>query len=137
MQKPLLRHRMLAMGLGGLFLAGLTLAACGGGVSTPAFEEATQAPQAEEAAEETPAEEPEEVVQVQQAEAEAESGEAESAPTDAAQEESLSNPNNSPEATCQGVTIPENPRIAAVSEDDWARGPADAAITVIEYGDFQ
>jgi hypothetical protein len=137
MQKLLLRHRMLTMGLSSLLLAALTLAACGGGASTPASEEATPASQTEEATEETLEEEPEEVAQAEQAEAEAEPVEAESVPTDVAQEESLSVPNNSPEATCQGVTIPENQLIAAASEDDWARGPADAGITVIEYGDFQ
>jgi hypothetical protein len=35
------------------------------------------------------------------------------------------------------VTVPENQLIATASEDDWAKGPTDAAITVIEYGDFQ
>jgi hypothetical protein len=40
-------------------------------------------------------------------------------------------------ASCEPVMIPENELIAAPTEDDWSIGPATAAITVIEYGDFQ
>lgn len=38
-------------------------------------------------------------------------------------------------------SIPDPPQeyaeLFAVTEDDWVIGPADAAITLIEYGDFQ
>ena len=47
-----------------------------------------------------------------------------------------------PEFTCTSVTSAEpaddqlSP-LATVSDSDWVRGPADAAVTLIEYGDFQ
>jgi hypothetical protein len=37
-------------------------------------------------------------------------------------------------ATSPAVSLEE---ANIVQEDDWANGPAEAAITVIEYGDFQ
>lgn len=49
-------------------------------------------------------------------------------------------------ATCRTATpandpiaaaLQPNELIAPISDSDWAKGPADAAITVIEYGDFQ
>lgn len=53
--------------------------------------------------------------------------------------ENLLDPNvsRSNEVECVPVEIPENPLIAAVSNEDWSKGQADAPITVIEYGDFQ
>ena len=42
-----------------------------------------------------------------------------------------------PEAGCQAVEIPANDLIAAVSDTDWTKGPANAPVTLIEYGDFQ
>ena len=38
---------------------------------------------------------------------------------------------------CTAVEFPTNPKIPAVSEKDWVLGSKDAAITMIEYGDFQ
>jgi protein-disulfide isomerase len=40
-------------------------------------------------------------------------------------------------AVCQAVQIPSNDRIAPVSDKDWTKGPANAPVTLIEYGDFQ
>lgn len=43
----------------------------------------------------------------------------------------------STEAGCQAIEVPANDLIAAVSDTDWAKGPANALVTLIEYGDFQ
>lgn len=40
-------------------------------------------------------------------------------------------------ATCEPVIIPENEQISPPTEDDWSQGPETAAVTIIEYGDFQ
>lgn len=47
-----------------------------------------------------------------------------------------------PEFTCTSVTSEEQANdplspLATVSDSDWVHGPADAAVTLIEYGDFQ
>ena len=45
-------------------------------------------------------------------------------------------PNPSPTCTL-AVFLPEDPNIPPVGSDDWIKGPAEAPITLIEYGDFQ
>jgi hypothetical protein len=40
-------------------------------------------------------------------------------------------------ANCVPVEVPKNDKIAPVTDQDWAKGPATAPVTLIEYGDFQ
>jgi hypothetical protein len=73
----------------------------------------------------------------QQATATAEETEA-AAPTEtAAAPAETSAPATTSKAICQAVEIPSNSLIAPVSDQDWSKGPADAPVTLIEYGDFQ
>jgi cytoskeletal protein RodZ len=46
-------------------------------------------------------------------------------------------PTPNPNPQCTAVPITADPNIKPVAADEWSKGPADAAITVIEYGDFQ
>jgi hypothetical protein len=46
-------------------------------------------------------------------------------------------PTPNPNPQCTAVPITADPNIKPVAADEWAKGPADASITVIEYGDFQ
>jgi len=60
----------------------------------------------------------------------AEATEASPAPTKA-----FPTPNPSPE--CVAAPIPQDPNIPPVTADDWSKGPADAPVALVEYGDFQ
>jgi hypothetical protein len=122
MQMELKLRRTMAVIVVGLLLAGL-LAACGGeaqSTQTPAEESPTEvaaatetAPTAEAAA---PTEEP-------------------MADNGAIDEEQPAEPAGP--ISCSAIEIPDNALTAAASTDDWSKGPADASITLIEYGDFQ
>jgi hypothetical protein len=46
-------------------------------------------------------------------------------------------PTPNPNPQCTAVPITSDPNIKPVAADEWSKGPADADITVIEYGDFQ
>ena len=122
-----------------LLIAVVALSACGAAATSQPEEADTAAVQTEE-----PVEEP--------AEKAATSQESEAAPaqeTETADNENLLAPEQelaSTEAACHAATALNDPIMAAlqpniaittVTDEDWAKGPADAAITLIEYGDFQ
>ena len=46
-------------------------------------------------------------------------------------------PTPNPHPECVTEPIPEEPNSPAVTADEWATGPADALVTLVEYGDFQ
>ena len=125
-------------------------------VSQPAAEE-EQVQESQEAtssseAETTAAEEESETTAEEEsaAESEATSEEPVAEESEATENENLLAPSqelaSSDSAECRTVTpdndpiaavLQPNELIAAISDDDWSKGPADAPITVIEYGDFQ
>ena len=57
------------------------------------------------------------------------------APASPAATEAFPTPNPNPQ--CTAVPIASDPNIKSVAADEWSKGPANADITVIEYGDFQ
>jgi len=137
-------HRAAMLGAIGLLVAGLTLVACGG--ATPS--EAEQQPDSTQSAADSQAEVAEET-QAQETGSEnaeqQESGSAEESVDNeeaaSSNDENLSAPDQPlaepAEAACHTIDVPDNPLVAAVSNTEWVRGPEDAPITVIEYGDFQ
>jgi hypothetical protein len=138
MLKRYLPEQTPAMWLVSLLLISLTLAACGG-ATEPVSQEPTTAVETEEAVdssagveeaatEEPPATPTEVAVVPEETEESAPVGE-----TETVQDTDTS----ATLAECQSVDIPDNGLIAAVSESDWARGPANAPVTLIEYGDYQ
>jgi hypothetical protein len=135
MSKPYLwRLSLAAWGVISLVVIALTLAACGGAATTPEVAEEpaaaspTEAPveEAEAVAQNTPTTEKAEPTPTEATEAEEA---AEAAPEEAPQ--TASGP-----ATCAPLEIPDS-LISSVKDEDWAKGPATAPMTVIELGDFQ
>jgi cytoskeletal protein RodZ len=124
MRKQQLSLRFGAMWLVGLLFVSLFLAACGGGSEEEAAptaaetEEVAAAVTEETAAQEEPVTEATEESAVSQA--------------PATTEVTPSGP-----AECEAIEIPDYEPVAAVTENDWSQGPADAPLTLIEYGDFQ
>jgi hypothetical protein len=144
MLKRYLRAHNPAMWLLGLLLVSLILAACGG---TPEPAEVPSPAADTETAADTPAAEEEVEATAEQATATAEVAEAEEAAAteesethaaaEATEEENLLADASTTLAECQTMDIPDNDLIGAVSEDDWVKGPANAPVTLIEYGDYQ
>ena len=131
MSKPYLwRLSRAAWGVTSLLVIALTLAACGGAATTPevAEEPAAASPteaqveEAEAVAQNTPTTEKAEPTATEATEAEEA---AEAAPQQA-----------SGPATCAPLEIPDS-LISPVNDEDWAKGPATAPVTVMELGDFQ
>ena len=132
----------------GLVLTSLLVAACGS--ASPESNEAPTPAEAQEAATTAPEAEASEPTEADSEEAAAEAEEATSEESEASNDENLQAPDQAlssdGEATCATATpqndplvaaLQPNDLIAAASETDWSKGPADAAITLIEYGDFQ
>jgi hypothetical protein len=103
-----------------LLLLAFLLAACGGEAQTSEVEAAAQ--------EESPASEVSEAPEAQTSASE------QSAPTEVVMQEFVSECAIS-ESLAEGPAQLEE--LFAVREGDWVIGPEDAAITLIEYGDFQ
>ncbi len=122
------RLRFSAVWWPGLLSLSLALAACSAQTTAtpaePAAETPTQAA-ASQAAEDTPTTEAQETpIEV----AAAKSPVATPAETAVAAAKPV---------VCQPVEVPTNSKIAPISDKDWAKGPATAPVTLIEYGDFQ
>lgn len=134
------RFRPYALGPTSLILVGLLLASCGG-ATTPAAQDAA-ATEAVAAVPSSTTANPTEVSQgasTSQADTPAPAAkevepttQTEVAPTTAVEVAGPPQP-----AACQSVQIPTNQGVAPISKVDWAKGPATAPVTVIEYGDFQ
>jgi hypothetical protein len=125
----------LAVWIVSLFLVSLALTACGS-----AAEFTSEAPVTPVATEETIAQTTEE----QKAPATEKIATEEVATEETeATKENVSTPEQdlptaaSTEAGCQAIEVPANDLIPAVSDTDWVKGPANAPVTLIEYGDFQ
>jgi hypothetical protein len=114
----------------GVIALAVSLAACGGS-ATPAspVEEVAASPTASEAIEVVATEE---VVVETATPVESEVAEVEAAPQAEATVAEPAPVSAAGPARCE----PINP-FAAVTETDWAQGSAEAAVTIVEYGDFQ
>lgn len=119
-----------AVGLVSLLSLSLLLAACGGAAQPASPEPSPPAQGQATAADATESSPTAEVTEATAAEPTA---------IAAATHETAAAPaaNAGAPAVCQSVDIPSNTLIAPVSDQEWSKGPADAPVTLIEYGDFQ
>lgn len=120
-------RRSVAAGLAGLMLLAL-LVACGGETQSSAPTPAGETPTA--------------VASAAQTEATAESAAPTAAP--AANDNSAENSDlpvapvgPTGPASCTAIEIPNNALTSPAGADEWSKGSESAAITLIEYGDFQ
>jgi outer membrane biosynthesis protein TonB len=130
----MLRYKQFANQAGwlltALLLLSLTLAACGGAPTVEAPAEVAESQPEPTQPVEAPAEENEPATEESQVEPPA-------TPTEVDDDEEAPAPVAASVAECQSIDIPDNALIAAVTDTDWANGPADAPVTLIEYGDYQ
>ena len=134
MTTQLIFGRRQAAWLLGLLVMGLMLAACGSATES-ASSEAAASPSAEPAADTPTTAPPTE-----------EAATAESETTDTESPSDSSPSVDTGQTMCHTATpqsdpivgaLQPNPTIAQVTDDEWSKGPANAPVTLIEYGDFQ